>query len=389
MAAASTRSGPSGHCTSGVVLLRACSRARPRLRRGGNRCLGSILAPLVLAIALSACGGGSGGPVVPNGCAYVTFGNVSDTFSVPLTLPGNASSYEIVSPASQGHVTLTDPLSGEFTYTPKRNARGIDFFQFQAHMGGNVSNVARYKLVFVPRIMPLGDSITWGGPGESNSCPDHAGYRKPLYDSLSSAGYKFDFVGTMPSGKTKGLRDPDHEGHGAWRADQLAAGGGISDDDCIRGGKLADWLGQTRPDVVLLHAGTNDLNANDHTTDPKVEAQDIGDILRTIHDWALNKWPVTVVVARIITNHERDPKDTTLFNNTVFSEVIPSAIANDDVVEVLEADQQNKLNNFERDYLKLENGEIDKLHPSPTGYQRMADVWLGALTRENVLPKCP
>lgn len=324
-----------------------------------------------LALALTACGGGSGGgPAIPNACAYLSFDNVTDGYSISSTLPGDASSYSIVSRPSKGSVTLTDPLTGRFTYAPNRNARGTDAFQFQAHTGDGSSNVATYRLVYTPRIMPLGDSITWGGPGAA-SCPDHVGYREPLHDSLIGGGYVVDFVGTLRSGAGAGLADPDHEGHGAWRADELVAGKANA-PVCTGSGRLDEWLDQTRPDVVLLHAGTNDLNSGG---DPVLEASDIKDILDVINLWEFDHWPITVVVARIINIGQKESA-TTRFNDTVLNEIVRPAIDSGD--EVLSVDQQGALD--ASDYL-------DDLHPNAAGYRKMADVWLAALT--GVLPKCP
>ena len=54
------------------------------------------------------------------------------------------------------------------------------------------------------RIMPLGDSITYGSntPG---------GYRYPLYVALTNAGYNVDYVGTQTANGATGLPDSDHE----------------------------------------------------------------------------------------------------------------------------------------------------------------------------------
>src|SRR5713101_7644123 len=56
------------------------------------------------------------------------------------------------------------------------------------------------------RILPLGDSITYGYdvPG---------GYRLPLYQVLTNAGYNVDFTGTQTGNGAADLPDPDHEGH--------------------------------------------------------------------------------------------------------------------------------------------------------------------------------
>jgi lysophospholipase L1-like esterase len=89
------------------------------------------------------------------------------------------------------------------------------------------------------RIMPLGDSIT-AGPG----C-----WRALLWDRLQRTGYpNIDFVGSQPGGGCSVPFDGDHEGHGGYAAT------GIADQN-----QLPPWLAAARPDVVLMHLGTNDL----------------------------------------------------------------------------------------------------------------------------------
>jgi hypothetical protein len=61
------------------------------------------------------------------------------------------------------------------------------------------------------RIMPLGNSITYGYPGDE-------GYRKDLYLDLVDAGYDVDFVGSLSDGV--GF-DSDHEGHIGWYTAQI------------------------------------------------------------------------------------------------------------------------------------------------------------------------
>jgi lysophospholipase L1-like esterase len=89
------------------------------------------------------------------------------------------------------------------------------------------------------RIMPLGDSITYG-IGSS----DDAGYRASLARRLTVTGFRVDFVGSQDAGPAGA--DGDNEGHSGWTIAQLDA-------------RTDGWLARYRPDVVLLHAGTNDL----------------------------------------------------------------------------------------------------------------------------------
>ncbi|MBB2923060.1 GDSL-type esterase/lipase family protein [Cellulomonas cellasea] len=94
-------------------------------------------------------------------------------------------------------------------------------------------------------IMALGDSIT-GSPG----C-----WRALLWQQLQRGGYTdIDMVGTLPTQGCGIAHDGDNEGHG-----------GLLATDVASQGLLTGWLAQTRPDVVLMHFGTNDVWSNRST----------------------------------------------------------------------------------------------------------------------------
>ena len=92
------------------------------------------------------------------------------------------------------------------------------------------------------RVMPLGDSIT-GSPG----C-----WRALLWNQLQNAGYtNVDFVGTLPAPGCGIGYDGDNEGHGGYLATNIA-----------NQNQLPGWLSATRPDIVMMHLGTNDVWSN-------------------------------------------------------------------------------------------------------------------------------
>ncbi|GIM93333.1 SGNH/GDSL hydrolase family protein [Paractinoplanes toevensis] len=88
------------------------------------------------------------------------------------------------------------------------------------------------------RVMPLGDSITFGV-----GSPSFDGYRTALRRWLAADGVGVDYVGSMRSGTGP---DRDNEGHKGWTIAQIAA-------------RVDGWLATYRPDVILLHIGTNDM----------------------------------------------------------------------------------------------------------------------------------
>ncbi|GAB2729962.1 GDSL-type esterase/lipase family protein [Streptomyces bullii] len=89
------------------------------------------------------------------------------------------------------------------------------------------------------RVMPLGDSIT-GSPG----C-----WRALLWNRLQSNGYTgIDFVGTLGPQGCGQPHDGDNEGHGGELVTRVA-------DQNLLPARLA----ATRPDIVVMHFGTNDV----------------------------------------------------------------------------------------------------------------------------------
>jgi acyl-CoA thioesterase I len=112
------------------------------------------------------------------------------------------------------------------------------------------------------RIMPLGASSTVGA-----GSLDTGGYRGPLQDLLARDRIAVDFVGSLQGG-SPAVPDRDHEGHGGWSMAQMQP-------------LVAGWVRRQRPDVVLLHVGTNDLLQG---VSAAVTAQRLATLLDSIHE---------------------------------------------------------------------------------------------------------
>lgn len=90
------------------------------------------------------------------------------------------------------------------------------------------------------RVMPLGDSITWG-----KGSPGHSAYRAELWRLVAGQNrYTVRFVGSQRSGQ---LPEPQNEGHSGYTIGRIRAG-------------VDRWTAAAGPDVVLLHIGINDLH---------------------------------------------------------------------------------------------------------------------------------
>jgi lysophospholipase L1-like esterase len=191
------------------------------------------------------------------------------------------------------------------------------------------------------RVMPLGDSIT-----EGTQVP--GGYRIGLWQRLATGGYRIDFVGSQYNGPTN-LGDHDHEGHTGWRIDQIDA-------------NITGWLATYQPHSILLHIGTNDILQNYNVSTAPNR-------LSTLIDHITTATPnAEVFVAQII------PLANSGQENAVrtFNNAIPGIV-------------QTKTNAGKHVHLvdmhsALTTADLtDGIHPTATGYDKMANVWYNAL----------
>ncbi|MFF1605269.1 ricin-type beta-trefoil lectin domain protein [Streptomyces mirabilis] len=186
------------------------------------------------------------------------------------------------------------------------------------------------------RVMPLGDSITWGvGSPSGNS------YRDFLGSQLAAEGHTVDFVG---SGRNGTMSDPDNEGHSGWRIDQIA---GIADS----------VLARYRPNVVTLEIGTNDLNGN-------YQIPTAPDRLRALIDQITRDAPdATVLVGTVIVS----TSGTEEANRPAFNAKLPGIVQ----------DEQNAGKHVRLvDMSALTSADLsDSLHPNDSGFRKMADAF--------------
>ncbi|KAL8709701.1 MAG: hypothetical protein Q9220_005641 [cf. Caloplaca sp. 1 TL-2023] len=196
----------------------------------------------------------------------------------------------------------------------------------------------------VMRIMPLGDSITVGYPGNPSN-----GYRKRLSSLLSGNGNTVNFVGSHPDGDFTNNRN---EGQSGAKISTISTN--------------ADKTLPQRPNIVLLLAGTNDLGV---TTNAPQQLDDlIGKIRQQCPDAA-------ILVSTLI--HRGDPSynsQAVTFNNQLQGLV------------------QTRRNSGQHVFLVDQYTAIttdllvnDGIHPNPTGYDKMADVWNTALQQVDSL----
>lgn len=188
------------------------------------------------------------------------------------------------------------------------------------------------------RIMPLGDSITYGVGSSTTSS-----YRAALWDRL--VGNSVDFVGTQRSGQ---LPDTDHQGHSGWTIAQIA---GIADATLVT----------HRPNVVTLHIGTNDMNRN-------IEVAQAPARLGALIDQILVAAPdATVLVATLVPANNA----TVQARVAEYNRQIPSVVA-----QRANAGKHVRLVSM----AAVTTADLaDTLHPNDAGYRKMSDAFFAGI----------
>jgi lysophospholipase L1-like esterase len=207
------------------------------------------------------------------------------------------------------------------------------------------------KLAVSLVVLPLGDSITDGVPTAD-------GYRGTLAAQLSEAGVDVKYVGSLrsPAGR--------HEGWSGYTAAELLP-------------KLRATLAQlhedqVRPDVVLLHIGTNDLGLG---VGIDQAVADVRALLVAIDEHSRagrpGDRPTRVLLAQIIRRNlfggSRDD-EVDRFNARLAALAAERRKAGQTVALVDMASALDPRTDLD-----------DALHPNPQGYLKMARAWARAV----------
>ncbi|KAH6607168.1 hypothetical protein Trco_003481 [Trichoderma cornu-damae] len=218
---------------------------------------------------------------------------------------------------------------------------------------GNTAPGKAVKAGVELRILPVGDSITYGYPGNVKDPGDGNGYRLRLRQDLSKD--KVVFVGneTSSSGNmTDGY-------FAAWSGRTIKY--------------MADHLGpslEQRPNIILIHAGTNDMNMNSAIStegrDPVAASERLGSLI----DKVVASCPDAVVLVAVIIGTCRTDMipQTEVFQSLIPKVVLPRLQAGKHVLAV-------DFSTFGLDNLG------DCVHPSNQGYHVFGDYWYDFITQ--------
>ena len=202
------------------------------------------------------------------------------------------------------------------------------------------------------RIMPLGDSIT-AGPG----C-----WRAMLWHQLQTSGYSnIDFVGGVSDGggcNPGYAYDEDHEGHGGYSAT------GIADNN-----QLPPWLDAAKPDVVLMHLGTNDMWGGYIPLADKLTA-----FTKLVGQMRAQNPAMKIIVAQIIPMSAAAcatcPADVAALNSALPAWAAGLTTSRSPIV----------LADLWTGYDAVADN-VDGVHPNDTGFQKMSDAWYPVLAQ--------
>ena len=211
------------------------------------------------------------------------------------------------------------------------------------------------------RIMPLGDSITYDNAYRDLDNPrptsQRSGYRNYLWYKLQDVNYNANFVGSQRAGSAiKPSFDIDNEGHAGWTSYRLAE-------------HTYDWVSKYKPNIVLLHAGSNDWRES---------PRGVEDILNEIDTYEeVSGNSVTVILALII-NRKKTVRWVRALNGNI-KNMAKKRVANGDNIVIVDMEHDAGIN-YGGDFQ-------DAVHPNNTGYRKMANLWYKAITNISIVEK--
>jgi lysophospholipase L1-like esterase len=211
------------------------------------------------------------------------------------------------------------------------------------------------------KILPFGDSITYGVGDEGN-----AGYRGPLFATIVAAGQKITFTGSLSNGPStvSGQTFPQkNEGHSGWGIAQVTpySGGNAGIVTVIPSPAFSSGSGGT-PDIILLHIGTNDQGSLS-------ASQMINDLKGLLDKIITNAPDALIVVAQIIPLGYGTNDVIRTYNQAIPGVVQERAAAGRHIVLV----------DMYTGFTTSTMIGSDSVHPNGAGYKFMADRWYSAI----------
>jgi lysophospholipase L1-like esterase len=234
-------------------------------------------------------------------------------------------------------------------------------------------HVQDYPPIRIIKIMPMGNSITQGNTGHFRTP-----YRRYLWRQLMENHYtQIDFIGSVNhvyNSSDSGFfndYDSDHEGHWGWLASELL-NGHSSPSPTAGSGKLSVWLQDNIPDVVLLHAGTNEM-IRYKASDGDLESYALPALIKTlreiINEFRKSNPDIVIFIAQLIPTRNMDV-------NERINKLNPLIAA---LSEEMDMPYSRVIPVNQHEGFDPETDLYDNWHPGPSGAKKMADKWYDQL----------
>lgn len=209
------------------------------------------------------------------------------------------------------------------------------------------------------KVLPLGDSITYGVGDEGNG-----GYRGPLFAAAVAAQQSMTFTGSLSNGPdivSGQLFPKNNEGHSGWGISTVTqySGGVAGIATLIPIPAFATTSGGV-PNVILLHIGTNDVGNS--------TAAQMSDRLAGLIDEIVAAAPEALLVVAEITPLAWATSTINSYNATIPGLVQARAAAGKHVM----------LADMNTGFTSTMIGS-DGIHPNGMGYKFMADRWYSVI----------
>ena len=230
---------------------------------------------------------------------------------------------------------VLDGRNGIYTVSYAQANKGV-----LVNLNTGVGFISSYKSPL--KIMPLGDSITYGVI-QSDRNTESGGYRTGLWHKFAADGLKVNFVGTLSNGPAS-LGDKNHEGHRGFKINDIAA-------------SVNKWLDVKQPNIILLTIGTNDMRwAGGLKTAPKR--------LSALVDQITDQLPNAQLLVASIPPISRVNNQRTVAFNSSIPNIVNSKVA------------QGKKVSFVNLASQLTRKDLaDGIHPTVDGYRKIAEAW--------------
>ena len=218
-------------------------------------------------------------------------------------------------------------------------------------------------------ILPLGDSITYGGGAAG-------GYRDPLYTRLHNAGDTFTFVGTETANSTTILNNAGQSHHGGYSG-YFIEGQAITGVATPNGKPglyegLGTSIGPFNPDIILLMIGTNDIGYG--YAAPNTAATRLTALINHIYDFQPKASLFLASITPRTSGYNGLSGDDLNALAQTYNAAMPGIVNGQRALgrKVFFVDMYNAID---------KNTDLsDGVHPNASGYNKMAQTWYNAVS---------